>query len=183
MKVDGKILKILFLAVFCIAVSSFTVYALELTSPVFKDGEYIPHEYTGEGPDLSPELAWKGVPKGTKSFALICDDPDAPVGNWVHWVVYNIPADVKSLDRAVPELEVFEESGMKQGLNDFQNIGYGGPMPPRGNPHRYFFKLYALDVVLELDPGLMKEALLKAMEGHVLEETMLMGMYKRWEER
>ncbi len=152
--------------------------AMELKSPAFNNGENIPRRYTGEGPDVSPELSWSGVPEGTKSFALICDDPDAPVGDWVHWVIYNISREVQSLPEQILKQEILD-SGIKQGRNDFGNTGYGGPMPPPGKPHRYFFKIYALDSELDLAPGLTKRALLKAIEGQILEIAELMGIYKR----
>ncbi|MBU4305727.1 MAG: YbhB/YbcL family Raf kinase inhibitor-like protein [Candidatus Omnitrophica bacterium] len=152
--------------------------ALELTSSAFKNNGYIPQKYTGEGPDVSPALAWSNPPQGTKSFALICDDPDAPVGDWVHWVIYNIPAGVNALAENVPQDKVLKD-GLTQGKNDFRRIGYNGPMPPPGKPHRYFFKLYALDAEFKLAPGLLKKELLKLMESHVLEEAQLLGMYRR----
>ncbi|MBI4846840.1 MAG: YbhB/YbcL family Raf kinase inhibitor-like protein [Candidatus Omnitrophica bacterium] len=152
--------------------------ALEIKSSAFKNNETIPKEYTSQGPDISPPLSWTGAPKEAKAFALICDDPDAPGGNWVHWVIYNIPGNTASLDKAVPPSGVLA-NGVKQGKNDFGRIGYGGPMPPPGKPHRYFFKLYALDAKLELEPGLIKEELLKRMKAHILKEAQLIGVFKR----
>ena len=134
--------------------------------------------YTCDGKDISPELAWSGAPDGTKSFALICDDPDAPVGTWVHWVVYNIPSHATGLPKGVPTIKELPD-GTRQGINDFHRIGYGGPCPPRGPAHRYFFKLYALDTKLDLPPGATKEQVLEAMKGHVLGEAQLMGKYER----
>ncbi len=149
-----------------------------LTSPAFKEGEIIPRDYTCEGKDLSPPLQWKGVPESTESFALICDDPDAPGGTWVHWVIWNIPATASGLPEGLePEKEL--KDGTRQGKNDFRRIGYGGPCPPPGPAHRYFFKLYALDRKLELRAGATKPELLKAMQGHILAEAHLMGKYKR----
>jgi Raf kinase inhibitor-like YbhB/YbcL family protein len=152
--------------------------AIQLTSSAFTEGASIPTMYTCDGKDVSPPLKWSNVPEGTKSFALISDDPDAPVGTWVHWVIYDIPAEVTELPEAVPTTETLA-NGAKQGRNDFKRIGYGGPCPPRGGPHRYFFKLYALDSQLGLKPGATKKELLKAMEGHILAEGQLMGTYQR----
>jgi Raf kinase inhibitor-like YbhB/YbcL family protein len=127
--------------------------------------------------DISPPLAWTSGPEGTKTFALICDDPDAPMGTWVHWVLFNLPADIIELRENVPpEREL--ESGAKQGMNDFRKIGYGGPCPP-GGTHRYYFKLYALDTEINLEAGATKSELLKAVEGHILAEGQLMGKYER----
>ena len=150
---------------------------IEIKSTAFDEGEMIPSQYTCDGEDFSPPLSWGSVPEGTKSLALICDDPDAPMGTWVHWVLYNIPADVKELPENVPPLETLP-NGAKHGKNDFRKIGYGGPCPP-GGIHRYYFKLYALDTEIDLEPGITKAQLLKAMEGHVLAEGQLMGKYKR----
>lgn len=151
--------------------------ALTLQSSAFSDGGDIPVQFTCDGANVSPPLAWTEIPQGTKSFALICDDPDAPVGTWVHWVVYEIPAEIRQLPENFPPKEETDH-GIRQGLNDFRNIGYGGPCPP-GGKHRYFFKLYALDVKPDLEPGISREELLLAMEGHVLEEAKLMGLYSR----
>jgi Raf kinase inhibitor-like YbhB/YbcL family protein len=150
---------------------------IKITSTAFAEGSMIPKRYTCDGEDVSPPLAWTGVPDGTKSLALICDDPDAPMGTWVHWVLFNIPADIKDLPTSVPPQKVIE-SGAKHGINDFRKFGYGGPCPP-GGTHRYYFKLYALDTELELEPGITKAQLLKAMEGHILAQGQLMGRYKR----
>lgn len=152
--------------------------ALTMKSPVFKDGELMSPKYTCKGEDVSPPLSWEGAPAGTKSFALICDDPDAPFMTWVHWVIYDIPADVTELYGGIPKEDMLPD-GTKQGRNDFRKVGYGGPCPPPGGPHRYFFKLYALDKMLNLEAGLDKKALLRAMEGHILEETQIIGKFKR----
>ena len=152
--------------------------AFTLKSPSFQEGGEIPVTFTCDGKDVSPELSWAGAPKGTKSFALICDDPDAPVGTWVHWVIFNIPVTANGLPKGVPTTRELAD-GARQGINDFHRIGYGGPCPPKGPAHRYFFKLYALDTVLDISPGVTKEGLLKAMKGHVLGETKLMGTYRR----
>lgn len=146
--------------------------ALALTSSAFEAENTIPEKYTCEGPDLSPPLSWSGVPDDTQSLALIADDPDAPAGTWVHWVLYDIPAETHQL----PE----DASGVgTEGINDFNREGYGGPCPPPGSPHRYFFKLYALDTTLNLDPGASKQNVLEAMEGHILDQGQLMGTFSR----
>ena len=154
------------------------IMALALTSPVFDHYEEIPKVYTCQGKDISPALAWSGLPNGTKSVALIVDDPDvpdpaAPKREWVHWVLYNIPADATGLAESakVP-------AGAREGKNDWDRRGYGGPCPPIGR-HRYFHKLYALDVVLPDLNEPTKAALLEAMEGHILEEAELIGTYKK----
>jgi Raf kinase inhibitor-like YbhB/YbcL family protein len=151
---------------------------MQLTSPAFTEGSAIPKPHTGDGKDLSPELSWTGAPAGAKSFALVCDDPDAPRGTWVHWVLFNLPPEVNKLAGAIsPEMTL--GNGAKQGTNDFRKIGYGGPAPPPGKPHRYFFKLYALDTMLEPKEGATKQQLEAAMKGHILAETQLMGKYGR----
>lgn len=150
---------------------------IKIKSPAFVPGGKIPGKYTCDGMDISPPLAWTLGPEGTKTFALICDDPDAPMGTWVHWVLFNLPADIIELrENVLPEREL--KSGTKQGMNDFRKIGYGGPCPP-GGTHRYYFKLYALDTKINLDAGATKSELLKAMEGHILAEGQLMGRYER----
>ena len=151
---------------------------ITLTSPAFAEGAPIPAKYTADGEDVSPLLRWTDAPAGAKGFALICDDPDAPVGTWVHWVIYGIPGGVRQLAEAVPVRETLSD-GTTQGRNDFGKTGYGGPCPPRGKPHRYYFRLYALDETLSLAPGLSKKALLKAIDGHVLAEAELYGTYGR----
>ena len=150
---------------------------MQITSPAFGEGSMIPVKYTCDGQDISPPLAWKDAPSGTKSFALISDDPDAPVGTWVHWVAYNIPPNTNNLGENVKPEKEFQD-GMRQGNNDWPKIGYGGPCPP-GGTHRYYFKLYALDAMLSLKPGATKAQVLQAMEGHVLAEAQLMAKYKR----
>jgi len=149
---------------------------LKITSPAFKEGEMIPKKYTCDGPDVSPPLAWSPVPAGTKSLALVCDDPDAPRGTWVHWVIYNLRAELNELQEGIPKQSALK-NGAKQGTNDFGDIGYGGPCPPA--LHRYFFKIYALDVMLDLGAGATKAKLLKALEGHILAQGQLAGKYKR----
>jgi len=150
---------------------------IKMTSPAFEEGGMIPEKYTCDGMDVSPPLAWTSVPEGTETLVLICDDPDAPMGIWVHWILFNLPAAINELpENILPEREL--ENGAKQGMNDFRKIGYGGPCPP-GGTHRYFFKLYALDTEIDLEVGATKSVLLKAMEGHVLAEGQLMGRYSR----
>jgi Raf kinase inhibitor-like YbhB/YbcL family protein len=151
---------------------------IQLTGSAFLEGAPIPGKYTCDGQDISPPLKWKNVPQGTRSIALICDDPDAPVGTWVHWVLYGLPGSVTELPEGVPNTTNLP-NGAKQGLNDFGRIGYGGPCPPGKSAHRYFFKLYALDTELSLPPKATKKDLLRAMEGHILAEGQLMGTYKR----
>jgi len=151
---------------------------IELTSTAFQPGATIPKQHTGDGPDRSPPLRWSEPPSGTKSLALICDDPDAPRGTWVHWVLFNMPVQARELEEGVPPTETLG-NGARQGKNDFGNIGYGGPAPPKGKPHRYFFKVYALDTAPELPPGATKVQLVSAMKGHILAEGQLMGTYGR----
>jgi Raf kinase inhibitor-like YbhB/YbcL family protein len=152
--------------------------SIEVTSTAFQPGETIPKQHTGDGVDQSPPLHWSEPPSGTKSLALICDDPDAPRGTWVHWVLFILPPQTRELEEGVATTETLS-NGAKQGKNDFGNIGYGGPAPPKGKPHRYFFKLYALDVAVNLTPGAAKAQLEDAMKGHILAEGQLMGIYKR----
>jgi Raf kinase inhibitor-like YbhB/YbcL family protein len=151
---------------------------LQLTSSAFGEGQTIPAKYTADGENLSPPLAWSDPPAGTASYALICDDPDAPRGTWVHWVIFNLPDDLRELKEGVPTLGTLP-NGARQGKNDFGNIGYGGPAPPPGKPHRYFFKLYAVDTQLGLPAGATKEQVLTAIKSHVLAEGRLMGKYQR----
>jgi Raf kinase inhibitor-like YbhB/YbcL family protein len=149
-----------------------------LASPAFGAGERIPKVYTCDGSDESPALFWSGAPEGTRSFALICDDPDAPVGTWTHWVIYGIPAEQTKLHEGTPASPDLP-GGVKQGLNSWKRAGYGGPCPPPGKPHRYFFVLYALDSPLGLPPGASKEQVQAAMKGHILGRAELMGVYGR----
>jgi Raf kinase inhibitor-like YbhB/YbcL family protein len=152
--------------------------ALKLTSSAFEPGATIPKKHTCDGPDVSPALAWGEAPAGAQSLALIMDDPDAPVGTWVHWVLYDLPASTRELAEGVPQQEVLA-SGAHQGRNDFKRIGYGGPCPPRGPAHRYFFKLYALNAKLGLKPGATKAEVEKAMQGKIAAQAELMGRYAR----
>ena len=150
---------------------------IALTSSAFTDGATIPRKHTCDAEDTSPDLEWSGVPNGTKSLSLICDDPDAPVGTWVHWVLFNIPADATTLAAGIPA-DATLQNGARHGRNNFRKLGYGGPCPP-GGTHRYYFKLYALDTVLNIESGCTKAQLLAAMKGHILSEGQLMGKYKR----
>jgi len=150
----------------------------ELTTSSFPSGGNIPRQFTCEGEDISPALAWTEPPPGTQSLALIMDDPDAPMGTFVHWVVYNLPAAARQLPDRVPRKDDLAGGGA-QGRNDFPTTGYGGPCPPPGKPHRYFFKLYALDSKLNLKAGIGKRDVEQAMKGHVLAEAQLMGRYGR----
>lgn len=150
---------------------------MELTSSAFDDGAMIPEKYTCDDMDISPPLKWSNVPAGTKTFAIICDDPDAPMGTWVHWVIFNIPVSISELSEGVPTSAILP-NGARHGRNDFGKTGYGGPCPP-GGTHRYYFKIYALGEELNVKAGISKSELLKAMEGNVLSEGQLMGRYKR----
>jgi len=152
--------------------------ALQMTTNAFSPGGTIPKKFTGDGPDVSPPLSWSEPPAGTHSFALIMDDPDAPVGTWVHWVLYDLPAATRELSENVPKRDELP-NGARQGRNDFRKIGYGGPAPPPGPAHRYFFKLYALDAPLSLKAGATKGEVEKAMKGHILAQAELVGRYQR----
>lgn len=151
---------------------------LELKSPDFAAGGTIPTQFTCDGADVSPALQWNAPPAAAQSLALIADDPDAPVGTWVHWVLYDLPPNLRSLAQSVPKKEQLAD-GSRQGRNDFGKIGYGGPCPPSGKPHRYFFKLYALDSKLNLPSGSSKKDVERAMQGHILAQGEYMGRYSR----
>lgn len=162
---------------------------MQLSSPAFKDGEMIPRKFTCDNTDISPQLTISNVPQKTKSLALICDDPDAPMGVWIHWIIFNLPPGITGLPEGIsrdisPVIGPDSTVKVTQGINDFRRFGYGGPCPPRGSTHRYFFKLYALDILLDFDrqqisKGISAEVLSQKMEGHVLASTQLMGKYKR----
>ncbi len=152
--------------------------AMQITSTAFAQGQPIPAKYTCDTRDVSPPLQWSGVPSGAKSLVLLVNDPDAPVGDWVHWVVYDLPATATGLPEDTPKSQHLP-GGAKQGLNDFRRMGYGGPCPPPGKAHRYFFRIYALDRLLDLKPGLKKSDVERAMQGHVLAQGELMGTYQR----
>lgn len=151
---------------------------MQITSPAFKPEQMIPEKFTCKGPDLSPALAWTGTPAGTKSFALIVDDPDAPAGTWVHWVVWNIPVSVTEFMEGMPKDPELKD-GTRQGLNDFRKVGYNGPCPPPGAPHRYYFRLYALNATLDLKAGASRAQLDRALAGKVIDHAELMGKFKR----
>ena len=150
---------------------------IQLTSPAFKHEGKIPENYTCDGRNFSPPLSWSGIPEKAKSIALITEDPDASKKTWVHWVLYNLAPDTQELPEGLARSDTLP-SGAKQGITDFESTGYGGPCPPKGE-HRYFFTLYALDVVLDLKPGARKGELVEAMKEHILAEGQLMGTYKR----
>ena len=145
---------------------------IQITSSVFEKDGFIPQKYTCDGEDISPPLDWSGIPERTESLVLICDDPDAPIGVWVHWILFNLPNTIDGLPEGGTQVGI-------DGLNDFRRLGYGGPCPPMGAPHRYFFKLYALDIILELGQGVTKRDVEKAMEGHVLAQGQLIGKFQR----
>jgi len=151
---------------------------ISISSDAFNDGSNIPVEHTCDGEDRSPALSWEGLPDSTQSIALIVDDPDAPGKTWVHWVIYNIPANSTGLPAAVPKNKTLDD-GSLQGKNDFGRIGYNGPCPPPGKPHRYFFKVYALDTTLSLKSGATKTQLEAAMSGHILAQGEMVGKYGR----
>lgn len=150
----------------------------QIESSAFGDGEMLPTKYTCDGLDISPPLHWNNVPEGTKSFALICDDPDAPMMTWVHWILYNIPSEKTRLQEGIPATEILEK-GIVQGRNSWNKIGYGGPCPPGSKPHRYYFRLYALDTILDVKPGAKKKHILAAMSGHIRAQAELIGTYTR----
>ena len=151
--------------------------SIKLTSAAFKEGGMIPAKYTCAGADVSPPLAWDRVPDGTRSIALVFDDPDAPAGTWTHWLVFDLPPGTRGLPQNVPAQGELQGGG-RQGTNDFQRIGYGGPCPPAGT-HRYSFKLYALNATLGLAPGASKTELQRAMLGHILDEGRLTGRFAK----
>ena len=150
---------------------------MKLTSSAFAEGQAIPRQYTCAGINISPPLEWTGIPKSAKTIAIIADDPDAPAGTWVHWVIYNLPADTLGMIENLPPTEEIKGGGL-QGKNDFEKIGYGGPCPPSGT-HRYLFKIFALDSELPLKSGATKADVEKAMSGHVLAQAQLMGTYQK----
>lgn len=153
--------------------------SLELTSDAFMNGQSIPAKYACTGKNISPTLAWNEPPAGTQSFALIMDDPDAPGGTWVHWVLFNIPANTRNLPEDLPITgKNVDPNAIYVGKNSWGAIGYGGPCPPSGT-HRYFFKLYALDTTISLLPGATKEQVLKEMDGHILAQSELMGTFSK----
>jgi len=152
--------------------------AFELKSPAISSGGDIPTKHTCDGPDVSPPLEWTSPPAGTKAFALVCEDPDAPSGLWVHWVLWGIAPTASALPEGVNRAPTLPD-GSRQGRNDFGKVGHNGPCPPRGKPHRYFYRLYALDSVPSLEPGATRQQLLDAIKGHILGQAELMGRYGR----
>ncbi len=154
--------------------------SIKVSSPAFKNGDFIPSKYTCDGDDVSPEIRIEGVPTNAKSLVLINDDPDAPMGTWDHWILYDIPPNVTVIPEGIKPEKIFT-NGMKHGLNSWGKLGYGGPCPP-GGTHRYYFKVYALDILLDIPPGATKSKILKSMEGRVIGYGELMGKYsrKRW---
>ena len=152
--------------------------SLTISSPSFSNGGSIAQKFTCDGPDVSPQLDWTEPPAGTKTFALLVDDPDAPVGNWNHWAIWNLPATLRSLPEGVRKVTHLPD-GSEQGMNDFHKPGYNGPCPPAGKPHRYYFKLFALDIKLSFNSEAGKPEMEKAMKGHILAQAEWMGTYKR----
>jgi Raf kinase inhibitor-like YbhB/YbcL family protein len=150
---------------------------MKVESAAIKEGQPIPRQYTCDGINISPPLEWSGVPKSAKTVAIIADDPDAPAGTWVHWVLYNLPAENIGLVENVPATENLKAGGF-QGKNSFGKLGYGGPCPPSGT-HRYFFKVYAVDAELPLKAGATKSDLETAMQGHIVAQAQLMGTYQK----
>jgi hypothetical protein len=175
-----KKLVIAALAVACALVmagGAHTEEAMQITSPAFQDHKSIDPKYTCDGQDISPPLEFSGVPEDAVGLVLVCDDPDAPAGIWVHWVVFDMPADAEGLPENTPADGTLS-NGSVQGTNSFGNIGYGGPCPP-GGEHRYIFKLFAIDTKLALEPGAKKADVVAAMQGHILAEAQLTGLYAR----
>jgi len=155
-----------------------SIHTLDLDSPAFSPGFPLPRNHTADGLNESPPLRWGSPPEGTRSFALVCDDPDAPSGTFVHWVLFNLPPDLRELPPGVPA-DADLPGGVRQGTNGLGRIGYLGPSPPAGRPHRYFFRLYALDTRLGLPAGATREQLLAAMRDHQLAEGRVFGVYSR----
>lgn len=151
---------------------------ISISIDAFGAGESIPDEYTCKGKNVSPALSWSGVPANTKSLALIMDDPDAPGGTFVHWVLFNIPPETNTLSKGIPGNKSLAD-GSRHGKTDFDRVGYGGPCPPPGKPHRYYFRIYALDKIIDLQPGATSAELEKAMSGHILAKGETMGKYSR----
>jgi Raf kinase inhibitor-like YbhB/YbcL family protein len=154
------------------------VKLLDVTSPAFGDNDRIPVRYTADGDDMSPPLRWQGAPEGVAEYAVICEDPDAPHGTFIHWVIYNIPGNYDHLDDGIMQVSELDNGAM-QGKNSFGKFGYGGPAPPKGKPHRYEFKVYALGAKLDLPTGITRDELVKAMDGYVVAKGKLTGLYSR----
>ncbi len=153
------------------------VATIQVMSSAFKEGEAIPRQYTCQGEDISPALSWEAGPDGTRSFAVIVDDPDAPGGTFVHWVLYDLPGNTRELPESQPRDKTLP-NGAKQGVNSFKKLGYSGPCPASGT-HRYFFKVYALDAQTNLPPGKSRADLLKTMENHIVAQGQIMGTYRK----
>lgn len=153
-------------------------HMFKLTSSAFATGTEIPRQYTCKGEDVSPVFEWSGAPQNTATFAIIMDDPDAPGGTWVHWVMWNIPGTAQSLPEGIARHEQLDDGG-RQGRNSFRKVGYNGPCPPPGQTHRYFFRIYALDQKLDLPAGATRSQLDDAMKGHLLAEAEYMGTFHR----
>jgi Raf kinase inhibitor-like YbhB/YbcL family protein len=168
---------VLILSPLLAAVPESAVSDFQLKSSAFSNGGAIPPKFTCDGPDVSPELSWNGPQGSTKAFALIMDDPDAPGGTWVHWVLYDLRPSVRELPEGVPKTKDLQ-IGARQGVNDFRRVGYGGPCPPRGASHRYSFRLYALDQPTQLPAGASKGDLERAMQGHILAQADLVGRFQ-----
>ena len=151
---------------------------INLMSDVFEEGDIIPTRHTCDDVNISPPLRWDTLPERTMSFAILCEDPDAPLGTWTHWIIFNISPDVMELSAELEKKEHLER-GMTQGINDFGYAGYGGPCPPEGEEHRYFFRIYALDTTLNPGPAVKREEFLRALNENVLDEGQLMGKYGR----
>lgn len=151
---------------------------INIMSDVFEEGDIIPTRHTCDDINVSPPIRWDSLPEHTMSFAILCEDPDAPLGTWTHWIIFNIPPDIMELSAELKKEEKLE-MGITQGINDFGYPGYGGPCPPEGEEHRYFFRIYALDTTLNLSPGVKREEFLRALNENVLDEGHLMGMYGR----
>ncbi len=151
---------------------------MEFSSPSFKYGAIIPGKFTLDGEDVSPPLKWLCHQKHIKNYAIVCDDPDAPSGTWVHWVYYNIPAEYTELPENIPAVEK-PGIGGTQGINNFNRIGYDGPSPPEGHLHRYFFKIYALNTMHDLEPGFSKKKLMQVIQESIVDKASFMGKYQR----
>lgn len=170
-------LLILIIPILITSCSEKEIKIMELSSDSFTNGALIPSEYSCEGDDLSPPIIWNNIPEKVKSYALTCVDPDAPMGDWIHWVAWNIPADLNALPKGIDPID---QSQFAQGTNSWGKTGYGGPCPPRGHgPHRYYFTLHALDTELTLDTTAQLNNLLDAIEGHILGKAVILGQYER----
>jgi Raf kinase inhibitor-like YbhB/YbcL family protein len=173
-----RAIKYIAYCLFVVSLFAECAWAMELKSRSFQEDRYIPAVYSCQGEDRSPELSWNGVPEGVKSFALVCEDPDAPLKVWIHWVVYNIAPETRSLSVAASNSALLPHMTI-EGINDFAKIGYGGPCPPPGQPHHYLFRLFALDTALVSDKPMNRKELEKAMKGHVIAEAVLTGLFQR----